>query len=73
MDLTFSEEDFAFQKEVRQWIKENYPEEMRMRHKRSANGTLDKAPPQFRRTTAPPALRGLGWAKQPAVPNEDVR
>ena len=29
MDLEFSQEDFDFQMEVRQWIEENYPEEMR--------------------------------------------
>ena len=35
MDLEFSQEDFAFQMEVRQWIEEKYPEEMRkQRHLR---------------------------------------
>jgi len=35
MDLEFSQEDFEFQMEVREWIKENYPEEMRkQRHLR---------------------------------------
>ncbi len=35
MDLEFSQEDFEFQTEVRDWIKENYPEEMRkQRHLR---------------------------------------
>ena len=35
MDLEFSAEDFEFQKEVREWIAENYPEEMRkQRHLR---------------------------------------
>ena len=35
MDLEFSQEDFGFQTEVRDWIKENYPEEMRkQRHLR---------------------------------------
>ena len=31
MDLDFSPEDFEFQKEVRQWIADNFPEEMRKR------------------------------------------
>ena len=31
MDLEFSQEDFEFQKEVREWIKDNFPEEMRKR------------------------------------------
>jgi len=35
MDLEFSAEDFEFQKEVREWIAENYPDEMRkQRHLR---------------------------------------
>lgn len=42
MDLSFSEEDFQFQQEVRAWIEENYPKEMQERHKRSANGHLTK-------------------------------
>lgn len=35
MDLEFSQEDFDFQMEVRKWIEDNYPEEMRkQRHLR---------------------------------------
>ena len=29
MDLTFSQADIDFQMEVRQWIEDNYPQEMR--------------------------------------------
>ena len=42
MDLTFSEEDRAFQEEVRAWIKENYTEDLRERNRLSKNGYLDK-------------------------------
>ena len=33
MDLTFSQADIDFQMEVRQWIEDNYPQEMRDRKK----------------------------------------
>jgi len=42
VDLNFSDEDFKFQQEVRAWIEEHYPQDMRERHKRSANGHLTK-------------------------------
>jgi hypothetical protein len=35
MDLEFSQEDFDFQQEVRAWIEEKYPQEMRQRRSRS--------------------------------------
>lgn len=41
MDLEFSEEDFGFQKEVREWIKENYPQEMRDRRANSTHLTKE--------------------------------
>ena len=40
MDLTFSQADIDFQMEVRQWIEDNYPQEMRDRKKRSPGGSL---------------------------------
>ena len=58
MDLNFSEEDFTFQQEVRDWIKENYPEDMRQRHKRSASGHLDKEDHVYWQQ----ALYKKGWA-----------
>ena len=42
MDLTFSQADIDFQMEVRQWIEDNYPQEMRDRKKRSPGGSLRK-------------------------------
>ncbi len=43
MDLAFSEEDKAFQREVRDWIAENYDEDLRRQMAQSKNGYLDKA------------------------------
>lgn len=42
MDLSFTSEDLAFQKEVRDWISENYSDELRRRNALSKNGYLDK-------------------------------
>ena len=58
MDLGFSQADFEFQQEVKQWIAENYPEEMASRHKRSANGHLTKADHVYWQQ----ALYNKGWA-----------
>lgn len=65
MDLRFSEEDFKFQQEVRQWIEENYPEEMRARHKRSANGHLTKEDHVFwQKRLYEKGWAGLNWPKE---------
>ncbi|MBV1877366.1 MAG: acyl-CoA dehydrogenase family protein [Pseudomonadales bacterium] len=58
MDLKFSDKDFAFQQQVRGWIKANYPEDMRLRRIRSANGHLDKADHVYWQQ----ALYAQGWA-----------
>ena len=42
MDLSFTDEDRAFQKEVRDWIAEAYTPELRARNAMSKNGYLDK-------------------------------
>ena len=42
MDMEFSAEDRAFQKEVRDWIAENYTEDLREKNRLSKNGYLDK-------------------------------
>ncbi len=58
MDLNFSDEDFAFQLEVRNWIKENYPEEMRARKQRSPGAALSKEDHVYWQQ----ALAKKGWA-----------
>ncbi|MEX0840321.1 MAG: acyl-CoA dehydrogenase family protein [Parvibaculum sp.] len=42
MDLSFSKEDEAFRKEVRQFIEESYTPVMRAKHARSKHGYIDK-------------------------------
>ncbi|MGA0379022.1 MAG: pimeloyl-CoA dehydrogenase large subunit, partial [Ilumatobacteraceae bacterium] len=42
MDFSFSEEDRRFQLEVREWLEQAWPEEMRARQARSALGKLTK-------------------------------
>ena len=42
MDLSFTQSDLAFQKEVRDWIAANYTKELRDRNALSKNGYLDK-------------------------------
>lgn len=42
MDLSFTKDDLAFQKEVREWIAENYSDELKARNAMSKNGYLDK-------------------------------
>ena len=42
MDLTFSEQDQAFQKEVQNWLSQAWPQEMRDKQARSALGKLSK-------------------------------
>lgn len=42
MNLEFTAEDRAFQKEVRNWIEENYTPELRAKQALSKNGYLDK-------------------------------
>ena len=41
MDMEFSAEDLAFQKEVHDWIQEKYPAEMRQRYKLSGHLTKE--------------------------------
>ena len=43
MDLAFSDEDRAFQAEVRAWIAEAYDDDLKKQHAQSKNGYLDKA------------------------------
>ena len=42
MDLSFTAEDLAFQKEVRDWIAEAYTPELRAKNAMSKNGYIDK-------------------------------
>ena len=58
MDLSFTAEDFAFQQEVRTWIEENYPQDMRQRRLRSPGGSLTKED----HVAWQQALHSRGWS-----------
>lgn len=58
MDLTFSKDDLAFQKDVRAWIKKNYPEDMKQRKAKSPGGRLTKEDYVYWQK----ALHKQGWA-----------
>jgi len=58
MDLTFSDEDIAFQMEVRAWIEANYPAEMKARIAQSPNGHLTREDHMYWQQ----ALYNKGWA-----------
>ncbi len=42
MNLQFTQEELDFQKEVREWIKDNYPEDMKERLTNAPNGHVTK-------------------------------
>ena len=42
MNLQFTQEELDFQKEVRDWIKDNYPEDMKERLTNAPNGHVTK-------------------------------
>ena len=58
MNLQFTQEELNFQKEVKDWIKENYSEDMRERYINSPNGHLTK----HEHMQWQQALYGRGWA-----------
>jgi len=70
MDLTFSEEDFAFQREVRAWIEENLPEDMQERLKRSPNGSGSKEDHEYwQRKLYERGWAGVNWPKEYGGPD----
>ena len=42
MDLKFTQEELDFQSEVRDWLKENYSQDMKERHDNSPNGSISR-------------------------------
>ena len=69
MDLTFSQADIDFQMEVRRWIEDNYPQEMRDRKKRSPGGSLRKEDHVYWQQ----ALHTKGWSAPGGPWNTVVR
>ncbi len=65
MDLEFSQEDFKFQQEVRAWIDEKYPQEMRQRRSRSPGGSLAKEDYVYwQQTLYENGWAGVNWPKE---------
>ena len=58
MNLQFTQEELDFQKEVRDWITENYPEDMKDRLMNSPNGHVTKE----EHVKWQQALYSKGWA-----------
>ncbi len=65
MDLTFSDQDRSFQQEVRQWLIEAWPPEMREKQSRSALGRLSKEDlVDWQRRLAEKGWAGANWPKE---------
>jgi len=62
MNLQFTQEELDFQKEVRDWIKENYPEDMRERYISAPNGHLTKEEQvQWQKSLYAKGWAGINW------------
>jgi len=62
MNLQFTQEELNFQKEVRDWIKENYPEDMRERYISAPNGHLTKEEQvQWQKSLYAKGWAGINW------------
>ena len=65
MDLTFSEQDRAFQQEVRDWLSQAWPQEMRDKQARSALGKLSKEDLiVWQKRLAEKGWAGANWPKE---------
>ena len=65
MNLQFTQEELNFQKEVKDWIKENYPEDMKERYVGSPNGHLTKDEHmQWQQALYSKGWAGINWPKE---------
>ena len=65
MDLQFTQEELNFQKEVKNWIKENYSADMRERYVNSPNGHLTKDEHmQWQQALFAQGWAGINWPKE---------
>ena len=65
MNLQFTQEELYFQKEVRDWIKSNYPEEMKRRYMNSPNGHLTRQEQiNWQQALHSRGWSGINWPKQ---------
>ena len=65
MNLQFTEEELNFQKEVKDWIKDNYPEDMKERLMNSPNGHVTKEEHvQWQQALFSKGWAGINWPKE---------
>ena len=65
MNLQFTKEELDFQKEVRDWIKDNYPEDMKDRLMNSPNGHVTKEEHvQWQQALFSKGWAGVNWPKE---------
>ena len=65
MDLQFTQEELDFQKEVRDWIKGNYPKDMKKRYMNSPNGHLTREEHmQWQQALHSKGWSGINWPKK---------
>ena len=65
MNLQFTEEELNFQKEVKDWIKDNYPEDMKERLMNSPNGHVTKEEHvQWQQALFAKGWAGINWPKE---------
>ena len=68
MNLQFTQEELDFQKEVKDWIKENYPSDMKERYVNSPNGHLTKEEHvQWQQALFSKGWAGINWPKEYGV------
>ena len=65
MDLQFTQEELDFQSEVREWLKENYSEDMRTRYGNSPNGHLTREDHmEWQQLLYKGGWAGINWPKE---------
>ena len=65
MNLQFTQEELNFQKEVKGWIKENYPEDMKERYMGSPNGHVTKDEHmKWQQALYAKGWAGINWPKE---------
>ena len=65
MNLQFTQEELDFQKEVRDWIKDNYPEDMKERLTNAPNGHVTKEEHvQWQQALYEKGWAGINWPKE---------
>ena len=65
MNLQFTQEELDFQKEVRDWIKENYPDDMKERYMHAPNGHVTKEEHvKWQQALYEKGWAGINWPKE---------